>query len=438
MEDQPSAGGDTRERVRRGRSGASAPRDVSTTTADLPECPLAGTLAGKLRGARDRLVARWLERIEQRVALDANRVFPSDDLLDHVPLLIDGMADYIEDPADEITADVPLVAKALELGEMRHDQGFEPHEILKEYEILGGIIFTFLIGVIDDIDQPCTRSELLTCAHRLFRSITVIQQVTMSQYLRQANELVDEREQRLRGFHRALSHELKNRVGALQGAARMLGEDFVVGDEAQRRRFQSIATENAEGTRRIIDNLTELSRVGADTRQHKNVPLRETVFEVTRQLRDFAAARDVRVQLAEDLPTIEMPASALELAVSNYVSNAIKYHDPEKSDRWVWISGWLENEEDAERCELVVEVADNGRGVAPEKRERLFQRFFRGNDGDTEVEGTGLGLSIVKEIVETIGGRAWADFSREGQTVFRLALPCRREADAEQEGRSAR
>lgn len=391
----------------------------------IPDCPLAVSLAMHLRGAREAIVTRWLERIESRVRIDRGRIFPSEDLLDHVPILIDAVADYLEDPADEITADAPLVAKAMELGEMRHEQDFDAHEILKEYEILGGILFTFLIGVIDDIDEPCTLSEVLACAHRLFRSITVIQQVTMTTYLTKAHERTDEREQRLRGFHRALSHELKNRVGVLKNAASMLNEDFLLDDPAERKRFQSMVAENADAMGRVIENLTELARVESDARKRRHVALPETVSEVARQLREYAQARGVRIEIADDLPDMEVPSSALELILTNYVSNGIKYHDPEKTDRWVRVSGSLTGA--AGECELVLEVEDNGRGVPTEHRDRLFDRFFRGA-GEDDIDGTGLGLSIVKQTADALGGRVWGEFG-DGGTAFYLAVPSRRAAD---------
>ena len=72
------------------------------TTESGASCPLATPLARRLREQRDALTLRWLERIAARVAIDKNRVFPSDELLDHVPVLIDGIADYVENPAEEI------------------------------------------------------------------------------------------------------------------------------------------------------------------------------------------------------------------------------------------------------------------------------------------------------------------------------------------------
>ncbi len=385
---------------------------------------MATVVAGLMRDNRELLVTRWLERIAARVSIHPNRIFPSDQLLDHVPLLIDGIADYVEDPSDEISADIPVVAKAMELGQLRHAQGFEAHEILKEYEILGGVMFHFVSTIVDDIDQPCSRSELLACAQRLFRAIAVVQAVTTTQFLILANQQIAEREQRLHGFNRALSHEIMNRIGTIRGAVDMLGEDFVLADHALREKFRSIATENTDGMERVIHNLIELSRAQSDRRQARNVQLRETALEVKRQLRDYAGARNVIVRVAEDLPEVEVPASLMEIALSNYVSNAVKYHDTQKTDRWVEIRAFAA---DPQEDELIIEVVDNGIGVSPTSRARLFQRFYR--ESEDAAEGIGLGLTIVKEAIESVGGQAWADFDRPGVTVFGMTLPCRRTMD---------
>ncbi|HKN68610.1 MAG TPA: ATP-binding protein, partial [Gemmatimonadaceae bacterium] len=112
---------------------------------------------------------------------------------------------------------------------------------------------------------------------------------------------------------------------------------------------------------------------------------------------------------------------------------AIKYSDPEKAERFVEIRARL-NEPAAAGAgsELIVEVVDNGIGVPSDARDKLFDRFFRALGGNTavEVEGTGLGLSIVRETIEMLGGRAWAEPIPTGGSVFAFSLPCRRSTDA--------
>jgi signal transduction histidine kinase len=394
------------------------------------DCPLAGVLAERLRAARNDLVTRWLERIAARVELDPNRIFPSEELLDHVPLLIDGISGYLENPAEEVSADTPLIAKAMELGAMRREQRFEIYQVLKEYELLGGILFHFLTSIVDGIEQPCSRGELLACGHRLFRAIAIIQEITAIEYTRLAQTEVSEREARLRGFNSALSHEVRNRLGALQGAIEMLDEEFVRQDEAAHRRFHAMAMENVRAIERTTENLIELSRLEAETRHHRNVLLPETVFEVCRQLRHFAESRAVRVRVDEGLPRVEVPASAVELALTNYLSNAIKYHDPAKTERWATVRGWIEPNPVTGVREVVVAVSDNGLGVPEEARGRLFGRFFRAHtETAAQVEGTGLGLSLVRDTIQSLEGRVWADLEKEGETTFAFALPSRRASD---------
>jgi signal transduction histidine kinase len=391
------------------------------------DCPFATTLAARIRVSRDDLTQRWLERISDRVSLHPNRVFPTDELLDHVPLLIDGVADFIENPSRAVMTDAPVIAKAMELGEMRFAQGFDEHELLKEYELFGSILYSFLSRTADEIDVQCTRRELLTCAHRLFNAVTLIQQATTNQYLSRIKGRVREQEDRLRAFNRALTHELRNRIGAAMGAAQVLGdlEDL---EESRRQELFGVVYRNVESVRGMLDNLTELARLGsADVRQQRHVTLRAAASEAARQLRDAARDRDVTIRMGE-LPEIEVNAAAVELCLLNLLSNAIKYADPNKARRWVEIRAELVAGDPAE-CTVVVHVQDNGIGVPLPQRERLFERFFRAHsETRPNIDGTGLGLSIVRETLETLGGHVSVDFPPVG-SVFSFSLPCRRADD---------
>ncbi|HEV7994066.1 MAG TPA: HAMP domain-containing sensor histidine kinase, partial [Gemmatimonadaceae bacterium] len=379
------------------------------------------------RGASDELTARWLARIAQRVAIDENRVFPTEELLDHVPVLIAGIADFVEDPSNAVVADSTVVAKAMELGALRHAQGFDEYELLKEYEIFGGILYSFLASAVDDIDMPCSRSELILCAHRLYQAISLIQQATTIQFLALMKDRIREREERLRAFNRTLTHELRNRIGATMGAGQLLQMPEI--PDTERERLVGIVVRNMESMRVALDNLLELTHLSADARQQRHIVLPAAAAEVIRQLRELARSRRVRVRLHESLPTVEVNAAAVELCLMNFVSNAIKYADESKDDRWVEIMGRTVPATEGAPAFVVVEVRDNGLGVADSYRESLFQRFFRaGVESVSGVEGTGLGLSIVRETVESLGGRAWAEF-QDGVSVFSFSLPVRRAGD---------
>jgi signal transduction histidine kinase len=386
------------------------------------DCPLASALAGRLRSSRRELTQHWLGRIAERVQIDVNRVFPTEELLDHVPLLIEGIADYLEEPAAEVGVDAPVVGKAMELGALRHAQGFDAYEILKEYEILGGILYNYLAHVADELDEPCEKSELLACGQRLFRAIALIQEATTTHYLRLAATQIKEREERLRAFNRAVSHEIKNRIGAIIGAADMM-HDYPNLKEEERKRFVEIVQRNAQAMQSAVTNVLSIGRSAGDVRQQRNVPLSSAVKEAMRQVREATQACGVNIEVGE-LPEMEVNAAAVELSLTNYLSNSLKYADPSTERPWVRIEATRERSPGI-GSELVVRVRDNGLGVPTEMRDRLFERFFRAHETVTGVEGTGLGLSIVREAVETLGGRAWAEFPEHG-AVFAFALPDRR------------
>jgi len=387
------------------------------------ECPLAGALANRLRGAKDELTMRWLERISERVSLDPNRVFPTDELLDHVPLLIVGIAAYLENPSAEITVAMPVVGKAMELGALRHAQGFDVYEILKEHEILGGILFSYLAQVADTLEEDCAKSELLTCGQRLFRAVTIIQETTTTHFLRLAGEEVREREERIRTFNRAVSHEIKNRIGTILGASDML-HDFPDMPAAERARFVDIVRRNARSMQSAVTNILAVGRSGADIRQQQRISLRAAAAEAVRQVREAASAANVDLRVSPDLPDAEVSAAGVELCLTNYLSNAIKYADSSSSERWAEVTATHEDGP-AGVGELVIRVRDNGLGVPADKRAQLFERFFRAHETVTEIEGTGLGLSIVRDTAQSLGGRAWAEFPETG-SVFAFSLPDRR------------
>ena len=395
---------------------------------ESPNSQLAAALAARLRDARVELTSRWLDRIVDRVALTPNRVFPTDDLLDHMPMLVDGIADYVQDPGQPIAADTPVVAHARELGQLRHAQAFDEYEILKEYEILGGILYAHLQRVADTLDVPYTPAELLSCSHRVFQAVVIAQQATVTQYLHLMKQRVREREDRLRAFNRTLTHEFRNRVGAAFGASQLL--DLAGITESQRAELAGVVFRNMNAMRVTLDNLLELSRIDDDTRTQRCVLLPDTAAESARQLRDMARSRKVTITIDRNLPAVEVNAAAVELCLTNLLANAIKYSDPGEANRRVDVSGCVVLDDGERPREVVIEVRDNGIGVPEAARERLFERFFRADNATrSDTEGTGLGLSIVRETVQSMGGRVWAEFPEKG-ALFAFALPCRRAEDA--------
>lgn len=394
---------------------------------------LASLLAAHLRSSRSRIVGHWLDRIAARVAIAPEQIFPSEELLNHVPLLLDGLSDYLERPESELHGGAAVLDKSMELGALRHQQGFNAYEILKEHEILAGIVYNDLAEFMGRENVDASPVTVVQCWRRIGEGLEGIRQAATTHFLRLWAERVNERESRLRRFNRMVSHELKNRVGAIRGATSLIDEPWL--SASDRERFQRMIQENVNGLELVLDNLIALSRLEEDARQQRNVLLPEATAEVARQLRLAAEYRGVEILVDPALPNVEVEAAVVELCLTNFLSNAIKYSDPARPDRSVRVTGEFRFGSSPDHgAELIVLVTDNGIGIPEAARPHLFERFFRAHESNTGIEGTGLGLSIVRETVESLGGRVWAEFPESGLTIFAFALPSRRAEDAASAG----
>lgn len=374
------------------------------------------TISATIGAGSDVIARRWLERLAERVALDREFVFPSEDLLDGIPDLVEAIAAHVGSDEHEISANLAAQEKARELGRLRYDQGFSARQILWEYELLGSIMLYYL--------EEAGHSHLPSI-RRLMSALSLVQRVTMEEYTAEAEMRIRDREERLRVFQHALTHELRNEIGVVLGGARMLKEDFVIARAAERERFIDMVIDNSERLRVLLENLLELARIDLDTRQNRRMLLEHATAEALRRLRGYALTKGVRLEMEGDMPALEVSAAVADFCLTNLIANAIKYSDPAKPDRWVSVRATSAAREDGRAA--VIEVCDNGRGVPEAERDRLFNRYFRSTNA-AEEQGTGLGLALVREFVERNGGAIWAEFP-PGVTKFVFSLPARRADD---------
>jgi signal transduction histidine kinase len=174
--------------------------------------------------------------------------------------------------------------------------------------------------------------------------------------------------------------------------------------------------EEVDRLSRLVDTLLRLSRAdaGTDRLRRDVVDLGELVRDVTSSLSILAEERRQRLQVVVgDNLRVSADRLVLRDAITNIVDNAIKYAPP-GSTITVSVEG------DAIRA--TVTVTDEGPGIPLEHRERIFDRFYRVDEGRSrEMGGSGLGLAIAKWAVEANGGEISVDSAGTG-TVFRIAL----------------
>jgi two-component system sensor histidine kinase KdpD len=141
--------------------------------------------------------------------------------------------------------------------------------------------------------------------------------------------------------------------------------------------------------------------------------LEEIVGSALARIEKHLGQHRVHVDLPSDLPLVPLDPLLVEQILINLLDNAVKY-TPAKSP--VEISARVEDHV------VRVTVADRGPGLGPGEEARIFEKFYRGQEGGTR-SGAGLGLAIARGIVETHGGRIAAEPRPGGGALFRFTLP---------------
>lgn len=372
------------------------------------------------------LASKWLERLNALLPVEPERVFPTDHLLDHIPSLIVEIAEYLRQPGrEEFAANTLMMTKARELGELRYQQRASVHQLLREYRILGGILATFVHDEATRNTLEIDPGEAIALLTALSHAVSILEQATVETFIGKYAATIERQTTRLENFNRMVSHELRQPIGALQFALPLVDS---AENPADRARYRQVIDRNLSRLNGMIDRLALISRMTpSDTAQNQRLELTLVVREVARQLRDMADARSVEIRVFDGFPTMTVDVATLELVLINLVSNAIKYADPDRDDRFVEI--------DAESTggATVLVVRDNGIGIAADRLPYIFDRAYRAHvqrDLELGTFGFGLGLAIVRDCVADQGWELAVE-SREGQgTTFRLTLPA--DADRQQ------
>ncbi|HMJ86616.1 MAG TPA: HAMP domain-containing sensor histidine kinase [Vicinamibacterales bacterium] len=388
----------------------------------------AAIVAQRVTMERLTLAEQWLGRLRELLTVELNDVFPSDQLLDHIPLLIANIATYLRAPADEeIAANAAVIDKARELGLLRHEQKASVHQLLREYEVLEEILEAFVSAETQRLGLQPTSEECFEVVRRLTRSIRTLMRTTVDTFVSEYTTTLQERNERIRAFNRMTSHELRNPIGTLLFAAAALTNERVRSDPARLDKVTSTIRSNAERLSWLVDNLQRLARLGdpLDVPSQQHIELEGLAGEVARQLEEMAAARAVSIRIGPGLPTLFGDPAHLELILLNLVSNAIKYSDPEKPECFVEIAvcGDARAEDVCTVC-----IRDNGLGIADVDQPAVFDRFFRAHahlDQELGNSGSGLGLAIAVECVKALRGSIRCESAVGHGTTFFVTLPRR-------------
>jgi two-component system heavy metal sensor histidine kinase CusS len=177
------------------------------------------------------------------------------------------------------------------------------------------------------------------------------------------------------------------------------------------------ALEATRRLRRLTDDLLDTARVGGDPDlETEPVDLAAAARDAVALVAAEAAAREVRVEVGGDLPTVPGRARDLARVLRNLLENAVRHAPPGTA---VALRGELAG------AEVVVRVRDAGPGVPAAEREQIFEAFYRGARERARDQGTGLGLTIARELARAHGGDLSLEPGDGAGACFTLRLPSR-------------
>jgi signal transduction histidine kinase len=217
---------------------------------------------------------------------------------------------------------------------------------------------------------------------------------------------IERRSRYLRDFAHAVSHEFKTPLAGIRGAVELLQDHHATMSEAERRRFLGNAAVDAERLALLVTRLLELAR--ADM-----TPAGAEASALAPTLRGLADAYSlpsfaVTLDLPQDLPPIAIPAATIETVIGGLIDNSRRAGARRCSISATLLVGMIG-----------LDLADDGPGIAPADRERLFEPFFTTRRADG---GTGLGLPIARSLLDAGNGTIRLEDSEAG-AHFAIELP---------------
>jgi hypothetical protein len=226
-------------------------------------------------------------------------------------------------------------------------------------------------------------------------------------------------------FVASVSHELKTPLTAI----RMFAETIVLGrtkDERTRDEYIQTIVNESERLARLVDNVLDFSKIEQGKRIYRLQPgsLGDVVESAARAMQYPLAQQgfELRVTIDDRIPNLPLDEDAMEQAILNLLSNAMKYSGNART---------IELHCARQNGSAVVAVEDHGIGLTLEDQSRIFDKFYRVRTPETElIAGTGLGLTLVKHIVQAHGGSIDVQSHAGSGSTFSIRIPSPPEASA--------
>jgi PAS domain S-box-containing protein len=219
--------------------------------------------------------------------------------------------------------------------------------------------------------------------------------------------------QDLQQFTYIASHDLQEPLRMISSYTQLLERRYRGRLDPDADEFLAYAQEGATRLQRLLDALVAYSRLDTRARPFAAVSMDSCVSDALANLRVTLEEQNPLIERAP-LPDVEGDAVQLTQVFQNLISNALKFHGEER------VRVLLRGEDEGPT--VLYSVADNGIGIAPEYRDRIFVLFQRLHQRE-EYPGTGIGLAICKRVVERHGGTIWVGSADPRGAIFYFRLP---------------
>jgi two-component system sensor histidine kinase KdpD len=215
----------------------------------------------------------------------------------------------------------------------------------------------------------------------------------------------------------SISHDLKTPLAAIMGAAGTLREFAPALPEQDRAELLTTVLDESERLNRFIANLLDMTKIesGAMEPNYAFHYVGDIVGSALQRARKIIAEHKTETDIPSDLPMLKVDPVLFEQALFNLLDNAAKYAPAGSTIR---VQGWTDN------GSVILQIMDEGPGIAPGDLERIFDTFYRVRKRDQVRAGTGLGLSICRGFIEAMGGTITAaNRTDRSGAVFTIKMP---------------
>lgn len=274
-------------------------------------------------------------------------------------------------------------------------------------------LFAFFVVAITAGQLSAKAKRRAEEAERLYRELQeAFEKASQAEALKQSEKLKS-------ALLDAVTHDLRTPLTSIKASVTMLLEEnqenavHITLEPDGREELLEIINEETDRLNNFVESMVEVARLEAGEFHLRKTPtnVEEIISNTLQRAESLTANHQISVHLAKNLPKISVDSKAISEVVYNLIDNAVKYSPPKSN---ITISaGQIED------C-LEISIEDEGKGVSVERRNKIFQKFYR---GDKSVKGFGMGLAIVRGIIEAHDGRIWVESGKSGaKFIFELPL----------------